>query len=100
MNEEQQKIMDYLTTHAVGRQKTIHMSELATLLGYAPNGTNNDNVRKMLTKMVMTDNIPIGTCIDGVFLITNKEEREEAYNFVKRRTKSDVIKNINFYTPE
>ncbi|MEI6556096.1 MAG: hypothetical protein WCL70_10935 [Paludibacter sp.] len=98
MNEEQQRIWDYLTNHAVGRNNTIHVSDLATHLGYMPNGTNNDNVRKLITKMVMNNNLPIGTCKDGVFLFTNDIEREEAARFVERRTKSSVIRTLNFYT--
>lgn len=99
MNEKQQAIWYYLTEHAVGRHNTIHMSKLATLLEYEPKGTNNDDVRRLLTKMVMHDNLPIGTCIDGVFLFTNEEEREEAALFVERRTKSSVIRTLHFYTP-
>lgn len=99
MNEEQQRIWTYLTEHAVGRHNTIHMSELAELLGYEPIGTNNDDVRRILTKMVIDVNLPIGTCRDGVFLFTNEEEREEAASFVERRTKSSVIRTLNFYTP-
>lgn len=100
MNEEQQAIWSFLTQHAVGRGNTIHVADLATHLGYEPNGTNNDNVRRLLTKMVMEENLPIGTCIDGVFLFTNEIEREEAASFVERRTKSNVIRTLNFYTPE
>lgn len=99
MTEEQQAIWIYLTQHAVGRGNTIHVADLATHLGYEPNGTNNDNVRKLLTKMVMEENLPIGTCRDGVFLFTNEPEREEAARFVERRTKSSVIRTLNFYIP-
>jgi hypothetical protein len=45
MNEEQQRIWGYLTTHAVERNNTKRVSDLATHLGYMSNGTNNDNVR-------------------------------------------------------
>lgn len=100
MNEEQRAIWIFLTQNAVGRDNTIHIADLATLLGYEPNGTNNDNVRRLLTKMVMEENLPVGTCVDGVFLFTNEEEREEAARFVERRTKSGVIRTLNFYIPK
>lgn len=100
MNEEKKKIWEYLTKHTVGRKKAMHMSILANNLNYEPKGTNNDNLRKLLTEMVMKDNLPIGTCNDGVFLFTNEKERKEASDFVKRRTKSSVISTLNFYSPK
>ena len=90
MNDEQIAIWNFLTENAVGRNNA---------LGLPPNGTNNDDVRRLITDMVMNRNRPIGSCSDGVFLFTNEEEREEAARFVERRTKAGVIRTINFYTP-
>lgn len=99
MNDEQIAIWNFLTENAVGRNNAIHISDVANSLGFPPNGTNNDDVRRLITDMVMKRNRPIGSCSDGVFLFTNEEEREEAARFVERRTKAGVIRTINFYTP-
>jgi hypothetical protein len=99
MNEQQQ-IWEYLKANSVGRNNAIHIADLANNLGFPPNGTNNDDVRRWIKDMVMDLNLPIGTCRDGVFLFTNEEEREEAVRFIERRTKADVIRTINYYTPE
>jgi len=99
MNEEQQRIWNHLREHAVGRHNAIHINDLADSLGFPPNGTNNDDVRKFIKDMVMNENLPIGTCQDGVFLFTNENEREEAARFVDRRTRASVIRTINYYIP-
>jgi len=49
--------------------------------------------------MVMIDNLPIGTCKDGVFLFTNEEKREVAARFVERVSRANIIRTINYYDP-
>lgn len=100
MNEDQQRIWDFLRNNAVGRQRAIHIANIANSLGFLPNGTNNDDVRRLITDMVMNNNKPIGSCSDGVFLFTNEVERESAAKFVERRTKAGVIRTIDFYIPD
>lgn len=100
MDVNQEHIWNYLIEHSVGRDNAIHIADLADNLGFPPNGTNNDDVRRMIKDMVMEENLPIGTCQDGAFLFTNEEEREEAASFVERRTRADVIRTINCYNPE
>ncbi len=100
MNEEQLQIWEYLKANSVGRDNAIHIADLANNLGFPPNGTNNDDVRRWIKDMVMEMNLPIGTCQDGAFLFTNEEEREEAACFVERRTRAGVIRTIDYYIPE
>ncbi len=100
MNKEEQQIWEYLKVNSVGRNNAIHIADLANNLGFPPNGTNSDDVRRQIKDMVMDLNLPIGTCQDGAFLFTNEEEREEAACFVERRTRTGVIRTIDYYIPE
>lgn len=99
MDENQERIWNYLEEHAVGRNSAVHIADLADNLGFPPNGTNNDDIRRMIKDMVMNENLPIGTCQDGAFLFTNEQEREAAARFVERKTRASVIRTINCYNP-
>lgn len=46
MNKEEQQIWEYLKVNSVGRNNAIHIADLANNLGFPPNGTNNDDVRR------------------------------------------------------
>jgi hypothetical protein len=100
MNEQQILIWDYLEKHAVSISNTVHINKIAEDLGFPPYGTNNDDVRNHIKTMVVDYNLPIGTCEDGVFLFTSDREREVAAKFVERRSRANIIRNIDYYTSE
>ncbi len=49
--------------------------------------------------MVINHNKPIGTCKDGVFLITTDVEREIAARFVDRYNRANAVRNNGNYIP-
>lgn len=99
MKNEQIRIWDYLVTHAQGMNHAIHIADIARAIGIPPNGTNNDNVRRWIKQMVLKHQKPIGTCLNGAFIILTNIEREEAARFVERRTVADAIRENGNYIP-
>ncbi len=100
MNEEQQRIWDYLVAHGQGINHAIHIADIAEAIGVPPNGTNNDNVRRWIKQMVLDNGRQIGTCPNGAFIIMTDNEREQAARFVERRTVADAIRENGNYTPQ
>lgn len=100
MNEEQQRIWDYLVQNAIGKRNAVHINKIASDLGIPDYGTNNDDVRASIADMVIDKGQPIGTCREGAFLITNELERDESARFLDRNTRSTAIHRNGFYTPE
>jgi hypothetical protein len=99
MNETQEEIWQYLIDNALGMDNAIPMADLAEEMGYEPYGSNNDNFRPIITAMVRDHGRPIGTCENGVFVITNQEELDAAVEYVTRRTKADALRENGIYQP-
>ena len=97
MTVEQVNIWNYLVANAQGMQHAVHIADIAQGIGVPPYGTNNDNVRKWIKQMVLIHGSPIGTCRNGAFLIMTDIEREEAAQFVERRTVADAIRENGNY---
>lgn len=99
MTELQEQIWNYLQEHAVGYANAIHVYDLAYELGIDPHGTNNDDLRAELRFMLIEEELPIGTCQAGVFIITNEDERERAIRWVDRDVTSKVtaLRNVELY---
>lgn len=99
MNQEQQRIWDYLVANALGKNNAIPISDIAVALGIPPKGTNNDDVRAWIKDMVIYHGKQIGTLKSGAFVILNDTEREEAAQFVERENRADSVRNNGNYTP-
>lgn len=99
MNQEQQRIWEYLIREALGRNNAKHISEIANAIGVPHRGTNNDDVRGWIKDMVVNYQRPIGTCPDGAFIILTDDEREEAARFLERNSISTVVRRNGNYTP-
>jgi len=99
MIPEQNAIWDYLVSHAQGINLAVHINVIAREIDVAPNGTNNDNVRRWIKQLIVKYGRPIGTCPNGAFIIMNDNEREEAARFVERRTVADAIRENGNYIP-
>ena len=99
MTEQQDAIWEYLITHALGHANAIHVEELASNLGMDPKGTNNDDLRRLITDMVVNHGKQVGTFQDGVFIILNDAEREMAAKFLERNTRADAVRRNGNYTP-
>lgn len=99
MNEQQQRIWEYLLNNAMGRVNAKHIAEIADNIDVPAQGTNNDNVRGWINDMVVNHGRQIGTCQDGAFIILTDEEREEAARFLERNQRADAVRRNGNYTP-
>ena len=99
MTQEQKTIWDYLCKNCVGIKNAQHVADIAQACGFNSYGTNNDDVRSIVTDMVINKKQPIGSCSKGYFLITSEEERQTAINWVNRNKKVDTLKDITLYQP-
>lgn len=99
MKQKQIEIWNYLTKNALGIDYAKHIEVIASAIGEPPQGTNNDNVRNWITDMVLNHGKPIGTCIDGAFIILNDTEREIAAKFVERNNRANAVRNNGNYIP-
>lgn len=97
MNEEKHRIWKYLLDNGKGKENAIKMEDLASAFGYSPYGSNNDNFRPKITEMIKRHGKQIGTCDQGVFVITNQQELDEAIAFVTRGTKADALRRNGVY---
>ncbi|HNY52993.1 MAG TPA: hypothetical protein PK727_08035 [Bacteroidales bacterium] len=99
MTPEQQRIWDYMTCNALGIGNAKKIREIASSIGVPPRGTNNDDVRNWINRMVVDLCLPIGTCRNGAFIILNDDEREIAAQFVARENRADAVRRNGNYTP-
>lgn len=99
MNEEQQRIWNYLLESGQGMDNAIYIDRIAEEIGVPDNGTNNDNARNWIKDMVINYNRPIGTCRNGTFIILNREELDAAVRFVDRNSRTEAIRRNGVYQP-
>ena|SRR5882757_4695006 len=99
MNNNQQLIWDYLIINALGKINAKAISEIAKAIGVPPKGTNNDDVRGWIKDMIIHHGKPIGTSKTGAFIILNDVEREEAAQFLERKTSADAVRDNGNYIP-
>ncbi len=99
MNDEQEKIWNYLIENAQGIDNAIHIDIIAEEIGVPSKGTNNDDVRGWIKDMVMNLEKPIGTCSKGAFVILNEEEIEIAARFVERNNRAGAVRRNGVYQP-
>ena len=99
MNNDQQRIWDYLIINALGKANAKHIEVIANELGFPPHGTNNDDVRGLIKDMVMNHGRQIGTHTTGAFVILNDQEREEAARYVERRNRARSVRENGNYIP-
>lgn len=99
MSTEQERIWQYLVENALGIANAINIEDIAAALGILPHGTNNDDVRGWIKKMVIQHGKPIGTCKNGAFIILNDNERDVAAKFVERDNRADAVRRNGNYIP-
>lgn len=99
MNEEQQRIWNYLLESGQGMDNAIHIDRIAEEIGVPDYGTNNDNVRNWIKDMVINHNLPIGTCRRGAYIILNQNELDAAVRFVDRNSRTEAIRRNGVYQP-
>ena len=87
----------HMTGICKGKENAIKMEDLASAFGYCPYGSNNDNFRPKITEMIKPHGKQIGTCDQGVFVITNQQELDEAIAFVTRGTKAEALRRNGVY---
>jgi len=76
MNEEQQRIWEYLNQNAVGYDNRISSSEIRDALNLESGGPTNEHVRNLIRNMIFNHACLIGSFRRGYWIITNEDELE------------------------
>ena len=97
MTDEEQKIWAYMTANCVGINNVQNVATIAKACGYHNYGTNNDDFRAVIKNMVVNEKLPIGSCRNGYFIFTTKEEQQIAINWVDRNKKVQALRQIQPY---
>lgn len=93
MNEEQQKIADYLLTNATGYSNRKTSSQIRDYCNLESGGLTNEHVRDLIRDMILNH----GCCIrstnygNGYWIIKNEEELKLSTDNLQRRA-NGVIK--------
>ena len=61
----------------VGKPNAVSASNLEQMIGNQPIGTNNDKTRDEIRKAILDNEIPIGSCVGGYYLIDSDVEYQE-----------------------
>lgn len=100
MNNDQINIWEFLKKNARGHSKAVHYPPIAELIGVECEGSNCQNVRRIIKEMVEDHNLPIGTSKKGVFIIIDENDIEIAVKWVERPNRGDNIRKNGIYTEE
>lgn len=87
MNEEQQRIWDYLSQNAIGHALRKTSSEIRVSCGLESGGATNEHVRDLIRDMILEHNRCIGSIMwqDGYWIIQTEEELEMAVRSLEQR---------------
>ncbi len=78
MNDEQQRISDYLSVHALGFENRKTSGVIRDACGLESGGATNEHVRFLIKDMILDHECLIGSkmWVDGYWVIQNEEELE------------------------
>ena len=87
MNDEQQRIWDYLNQNAVGYDNRKSSSEIRDALNLASGGPTNEHVRDLIRGMIFNHGCLIGSLMfrKGYWIIVNEQELEMVINHLNIR---------------
>jgi len=74
MNEEQQKISEYLNQNAVGLNNRKSSSEIRDALNLESGGATNEHIRDLIRDMIFNHGCLIGSSGKGYWIIVSKQE--------------------------
>lgn len=87
MNEEQQRIWDYLNQNAIGYENRKTSSEIRERCELSSGGVTNEHVRDLIRDMILYRKSCIGSIMwhDGYWIIQTAEELEMVISSLKQR---------------
>jgi hypothetical protein len=87
MNEEQQRIWDYLSQNAVGHAQRKTSSEIRVRCRLESGGVTNEHVRDLIREMILVHNCCIGSIMwqDGYWIIQTEDKLEMAVRSLEQR---------------
>lgn len=90
MNEEQQRIFQYLNQNAQGYDNRKTSTEIRDACMLESGGATNEHVRDLIKGMILNHNCCIGSYmwLNGYWIILNEEELGLAVNSLLRRANS------------
>ncbi len=96
MNEEQQRIWDYLNRNAIGYTNRKSSTEIRVALNLESGGPTNEHVRDLIRDMIFNHGCLIGSLMfrKGYWIIQNENELERVINHLNSRA-DGVIERAN-----
>jgi hypothetical protein len=90
MNEEQQRILNYLNQNAIGYSQRRSSEEIRTNCGLESGGVTNEHVRELIRDMIVNHNCCIGSLmwVRGFWIINTEEELNRVTESLRRRANS------------
>ncbi len=87
MNDEQQKIWNYLNQNATGYDNKKSSSEIRDALDLESGGPTNEHVRDLIRDMIFNHGSLIGSLMfkKGYWIIINEQELENVINQLNKR---------------
>jgi hypothetical protein len=87
MNEEQQRIWDYLIENAIGYENRKSSSEIRDALNLESGGPTNEHVRDLIRDMIFNHGCLIGSLMfrKGYWIIQNELELNMVINHLNSR---------------
>ncbi len=87
MNEEQQRIWDYINQNAAGYQNRKSSSEIRDALNLESGGPTNEHVRDLIRDMIFNHGCLIGSLMfkKGYWLIENEKELDMVISHLDNR---------------
>lgn len=87
MNEEQQRIFEYLNNNAIGYEERKTSSEIRINCNLESGGVTNEHVRDLIRGMILNHRCCIGSMmwIDGYWIIQNNQELEMSIESLMQR---------------
>ncbi len=87
MNEEQERIWDYLNQNATGYNDRKSSSEIRDALNLDSGGPTNEHVRDLIRDMIFNHRCLIGSLMfrKGYWIIVNEQELEMEINHLNSR---------------
>jgi hypothetical protein len=71
-----QRILDVLVVH-YGKNQAITVSKIVEMIGEEQTGLTNPVARIAIKEIILDEDLPIGSCSNGYYIIQTKEELNE-----------------------
>lgn len=85
MNEEQNKILNYLNENAVGKSNIKTSTTIRETLNLESGGATNEHIRELIRDMILKHGCCIGSSKGGYWIIQNEEELNNVCESLKER---------------